>query len=125
MAMDNCIFCKISQKKIPSSIIYEDEEMLAFKDINPIDKVHFLYESIEDVEFMENAFSTIQTVERTLAVYADGRRCLQGKPGNGVCVCQPAAQHGVWQAVSANCRTAGGCLYQARRRALWPIAYSR
>ena len=42
MTMDNCIFCKISQKKIPSTIVYEDEEMLAFKDINPIDKVHFL-----------------------------------------------------------------------------------
>ena len=40
--MDNCIFCKISQKKIPSTIVYEDEEMLACKDINPIDKVHFL-----------------------------------------------------------------------------------
>ncbi|MDA9210644.1 histidine triad nucleotide-binding protein [Methylophilaceae bacterium] len=40
--MDNCLFCKISQKEIPSTIIYEDEEMLAFKDINPIDKVHFL-----------------------------------------------------------------------------------
>jgi histidine triad (HIT) family protein len=42
MTMDNCIFCKISQKKIPSAIVYEDEEMIAFKDINPIDKVHFL-----------------------------------------------------------------------------------
>ena len=40
--MDNCIFCKISQKKVTSTIVYEDEEMLAFKDINPIDKVHFL-----------------------------------------------------------------------------------
>jgi|TARA_B110000971_G_scaffold216316_1_gene251151 histidine triad (HIT) family protein len=40
--MEDCIFCKIYEKKIPSTIIYEDEELLAFKDINPIDKVHFL-----------------------------------------------------------------------------------
>ena len=40
--MKDCIFCKIYEKKIPSTIIYEDEELLAFKDINPIDKVHFL-----------------------------------------------------------------------------------
>ena len=40
--MEDCIFCKITNKKIPSTIIYEDNELLAFKDINPIDKVHFL-----------------------------------------------------------------------------------
>jgi histidine triad (HIT) family protein len=40
--MEDCIFCKISRKKIPSTIVYEDDELLAFKDINPVDKVHFL-----------------------------------------------------------------------------------
>ncbi len=40
--MDDCIFCQIVQKKIPSTIIYEDKDLLAFKDINPIDKIHFL-----------------------------------------------------------------------------------
>jgi len=40
--MDDCIFCQIAQKKIPATIIYEDQDLLAFKDINPIDKVHFL-----------------------------------------------------------------------------------
>ncbi len=29
--MDNCIFCKIAAKQIPSSIVYEDEDLLAFK----------------------------------------------------------------------------------------------
>ena len=42
IAMDDCIFCQIAQKKIPATIIYEDQDLLAFKDINPIDKVHFL-----------------------------------------------------------------------------------
>lgn len=40
--MDNCLFCKIAEKKIPSSIVYEDEELLAFKDINPAAPVHLL-----------------------------------------------------------------------------------
>jgi len=31
----NCIFCKIVNKKIPAEIIYEDEQFLAFLDINP------------------------------------------------------------------------------------------
>jgi histidine triad (HIT) family protein len=40
--VDNCIFCKIAEKKIPSTIVYEDEEFLAFKDINPAAPVHLL-----------------------------------------------------------------------------------
>ena len=40
--LDNCIFCKIAAKKIPSSVVYEDDTLLAFKDINPAAPVHFL-----------------------------------------------------------------------------------
>lgn len=40
--MDDCIFCKIAAGKIPSRKVYEDEEILAFHDINPVAPVHFL-----------------------------------------------------------------------------------
>lgn len=40
--MENCIFCKIIKKEIPSSIVYEDDEILAFRDINPAAPVHIL-----------------------------------------------------------------------------------
>ena len=40
--MDNCLFCKIATKQIPSSIVYEDEDLLAFKDIHPAAPVHLL-----------------------------------------------------------------------------------
>ena len=40
--MDNCLFCKIAAKQIPASIVYEDEHVLAFKDINPAAPVHLL-----------------------------------------------------------------------------------
>lgn len=51
--MENCIFCKIVKKEIPASIVYEDADLLAFKDINPIDKVHLL---IIPKEHIENLF---------------------------------------------------------------------
>jgi len=37
-----CLFCKIVEKKIPSKIVYEDERVLAFEDINPQAPVHIL-----------------------------------------------------------------------------------
>jgi histidine triad (HIT) family protein len=40
--MSHCIFCKIAAKQIPSKMIYEDEDLIAFHDINPAAPVHFL-----------------------------------------------------------------------------------
>ncbi len=40
--MDNCIFCKIVAKQIPATVLYEDDELMAFNDINPVAPVHFL-----------------------------------------------------------------------------------
>lgn len=40
--MPDCIFCKIVRGEIPASVVYEDEDMLAFKDINPQAPVHVL-----------------------------------------------------------------------------------
>lgn len=40
--MSDCIFCKIINKELPSTIVYEDEQILAFKDINPVTPVHIL-----------------------------------------------------------------------------------
>ncbi|MDR0752617.1 MAG: HIT family protein [Mycoplasmataceae bacterium] len=42
MTKNDCIFCKIANKTIPSKIIYEDEMVLAFLDINPIENGHVL-----------------------------------------------------------------------------------
>lgn len=39
---DNCLFCKIARGDIPSKKVYEDEEVLAFHDINPVAPVHFM-----------------------------------------------------------------------------------
>src|SRR5476651_2557692 len=41
-AVDNCLFCKIAAKTIPSTIVYEDEYLLAFRSIDPAAPVHLL-----------------------------------------------------------------------------------
>ena len=37
-----CIFCKIIKKKLPAVIVYEDNDVLAFKDVRPLAPVHIL-----------------------------------------------------------------------------------
>ena len=40
--MNNCLFCRIVRKEIPASVIYEDDDVLAFNDINPQAPLHAL-----------------------------------------------------------------------------------
>ena len=40
--MSDCIFCKIANKEIKSDIVYEDDRVVAFNDINPHAPVHIL-----------------------------------------------------------------------------------
>ncbi len=40
--MEDCLFCKILNRQIPSTIVYEDEKVLAFNDIHPVAPVHVL-----------------------------------------------------------------------------------
>lgn len=40
--MSDCIFCRIAKGEIPCSKVFEDEDILAFKDIHPQAAVHFL-----------------------------------------------------------------------------------
>ncbi len=38
----DCLFCKIANREIPAEIVYEDDQVLAFKDINPVAPHHLL-----------------------------------------------------------------------------------
>ncbi len=40
--MEHCIFCKIIDRQIPSTIVYEDDKVLAFNDIQPVAPVHVI-----------------------------------------------------------------------------------
>lgn len=54
--MSDCIFCKIVAGDIPADVVYEDDKILAFKDINPRTQVHLLtipkshIESLADID---------------------------------------------------------------------------
>lgn len=40
--MEECIFCKIIRKEVPAKVEYEDQEIIAFDDINPRAPIHIL-----------------------------------------------------------------------------------
>jgi len=40
--MDDCIFCKIAQKKITADFLYESDSVIAFPDIHPLADIHIL-----------------------------------------------------------------------------------
>lgn len=59
--MENCIFCKIASGEIPSKKVYEDEKIVAFRDISPAAPVHILIipkkhiNSVNDLETSDEA----------------------------------------------------------------------
>jgi len=47
--MTDCIFCKIIAGQIPSTIVYRDTQVVAFKDIQPLAPVHILIIPVEHI----------------------------------------------------------------------------
>ena len=90
--MDNCIFCKIVAKQIPANVVYEDEELLAFKDINPAAPVHLLVIPKEHIS--------------TLSDVTDAHTALLGK----MLALAPklAAEQGVGVSLDAEGKRGGG-----------------
>lgn len=83
--MKDCIFCKIINKEIPSEKVYEDEKVLAFKDINPAAPIHILiipkqhFENVlevEDKQVIADIFSAIDKVAKELGIEKDGFRII-------------------------------------------------
>jgi len=54
---DNCLFCKILEKKIPADIVFENEDCLGFKDINPVAPKHILFIPKKHIESLDRAES--------------------------------------------------------------------
>jgi len=85
--MEDCIFCKISKGEIPAEKVYEDEDILAFKDIQPAAPIHVLVIpkkhianlmeiSEEDSDLMEKIVKAIQKVAKQLGVDEKGFRII-------------------------------------------------
>lgn len=65
--MDNCIFCKIVNGDIPSTKVYEDDDMIIIKDLNPQAPVHLLLIPKEHyANIIEMTDSQSQTLARCL-----------------------------------------------------------
>lgn len=62
--MENCIFCKIANGSIPSTKLYEDENMVIIKDLNPQAPVHLL---LIPKEHYANIIEMSDTESQTLA----------------------------------------------------------
>lgn len=53
--MTDCIFCKIAKGEIPSQKLFEDEECLVFRDIQPVAPVHLLVIPKEHIQSQADA----------------------------------------------------------------------
>lgn len=85
--MEDCIFCKIIKKEIPSEIVYEDEGIIAFKDINPAAPIHILVipkkhiSSIieikkEDEAIIGKIYSVINKIAEDIGIKEKGFRVI-------------------------------------------------
>jgi len=86
-----CIFCKIVEGEIPSKKVLENDEFLAFEDINPSAPIHILVipkahiESFNEVrgEVMAKMTEFIQEVVKKVGIDEDGYRLVTNINENG------------------------------------------
>jgi histidine triad (HIT) family protein len=92
--MSECLFCKIAAGEIPCKKIYEDPEMLAFHDINPMAPVHFLViprkhiKSLMDIEagdatLVGRMFDKAQELAKQLGCETQGGRFVINAKSDG------------------------------------------
>jgi histidine triad (HIT) family protein len=78
----NCLFCKIGAKKIPAKLVYEDDEVFAFEDINPQAPTHILicprkhFASLHDASTEDEAL--LGRLQLVAAKFAKERGLLPG-----------------------------------------------
>lgn len=90
----DCIFCKIAAGEIPSTKVYEDDKVLAFKDINPLAPIHILVipkthiESAAEITADNSAvvahiFEVIAKITKEQGIDKDGFRVVSNCGENG------------------------------------------
>ena len=79
---EDCLFCKIAEKKIPSKIVYEDPELFAFEDISPQAPTHILicprkhFRSLTEADVQDQAL--LGKLQLVAAKLARERNLLEG-----------------------------------------------
>ena len=90
----DCLFCKIAAKEIPSDVVYEDDQVLAFRDINPQAPTHLLiipHRHIattndlgpEDGELISHMVLTATQLAEGRGLASDGYRMVWNCNSNG------------------------------------------
>lgn len=85
--MEDCVFCKIIKGEIPSEKVYEDEEVLAFKDIQPAAPIHILVipkkhiENLlevkeEDSYLIAHIYQVINKIAKDMNIEKEGFRVI-------------------------------------------------
>ena len=91
--MENCIFCKIVAGEIPSPRLFENEDLIVIKDIEPKAKLHYLCipkkhfallneMNEEKAEILKRCFLTIAKIEKELGL-EEGYRVIINQGENG------------------------------------------
>jgi histidine triad (HIT) family protein len=73
--MSDCIFCRIVRGEIPCKKVYEDEDILAFHDINPIAPVHFMVIPKPHIDSLATADASLGDLARSQGL-TDGFRTI-------------------------------------------------
>ncbi len=77
----DCLFCKIVAGDIPSTTIYEDEDVIVFNDIKPMAKIHFLIVPKEHVESLKSCDASHQQLLGKMLLLAPKLAAEQGLQG--------------------------------------------
>ena len=94
MQVEDCLFCKIVLREIPSQIVYEDNEVIAFKDIQPLAPVHLIIipknhlRSLNDVTpeyetLIGHLFGVIRRLAKEFGVAESGYRVVTNTGADG------------------------------------------
>jgi len=83
MSDDSCLFCKIRDGKIPSTITYRDDDVFAFKDIGPKAPLHELVVPIRHVATLADANAEDGAMYGRLMVVAAKRAQESGLAADG------------------------------------------
>ena len=78
--MSDCIFCKIVEGKIPAKKVFEDEDILAFNDINPARPVHVLVIPKKHITSLATVAAEDTPLLGKMLATANGIATEQGSP---------------------------------------------
>ena len=93
--MEDCIFCKIAQKELSSEVVYETEDVIAFRDVAPVAPTHILVipkkhiaslthlEETDRLNLLPKIYEAIDTLATDEELIDDGYRVVAntGKEG--------------------------------------------